>query len=212
MTSIPIRTEGWVAGARRFIRDDDPAQQCELCSAPIFDSHQHLIQVRERRLVCCCQACALLFGQNDTAKYRSIPQTREYLPDFRISDAQWEALLIPISIAFFVKSSARSGVIALYPSPAGATESQLDLSAWEELEAGNPLLALLEPDTEALLVNRVGDAREYYRVSIDHCYELVGVIRAGWRGVSGGTKVWEAIRQFFDALKTGRSREGHFHA
>ena len=121
-------------------------------------------------------------------------------------------MLIPISIAFFVKSSARSGVIALYPSPAGATESQLDLSAWEELEAGNPLLAQLEPDTEALLVNRVGDAREYYRVSIDHCYELVGVIRAGWRGVSGGTKVWEAIRQFFDALKTGRSREGHFHA
>ena len=121
-------------------------------------------------------------------------------------------MLIPINVAFFVKSSARSDVIALYPSPAGATESQLDLAAWEELEACNPLLALLEPDTEALLVNRVDGAREHYRVSIDHCYELVGIIRAGWRGISGGSKVWEAIRQFFDALKTGQSRKGYFHA
>ncbi len=197
---------------RRFVRDDDPAQQCELCSAWISDSHQHLIQVSERRLVCCCQACALLFGHRDTAKYRTIPQRREYLSDFRISDAQWDALLIPINVAFFVKSSSRPGVIALYPSPAGATESQLDLDAWEELEADNPLLRQLEADTEALLVNRVEDAREYYRVSIDHCYELVGLIRAGWRGISGGSRVWEAIRQFFDALKTQQSRDGRFHA
>ncbi len=212
MSAIPLRVEGWIAAVRRFIRDADPAQQCELCSAPIFDSHQHLIEVRERRLVCCCRACALLFGHNDAARYRTIPQRRDHLPDFRISDAQWNALMIPINIAFFVKSSVRSGVIALYPSPAGATESQLDLDAWEELEADNPLLAELEPDTEALLVNRVESAREYYRVSIDHCYELVGLIRAGWRGVSGGVQVWHAIHRFFDALKTGQSREGHFHA
>lgn len=212
MSAIPLQPEGWIAGVRRFIRDDDPAQQCELCSARIFESHQHLIQVRERRLVCCCQACALLFGHNDAAKYRTIPQRREHLPDFRISDAQWEGLSIPINVAFFVKNSARSDVVALYPSPAGATESQLDLTAWAELEADNPVLAQMEPDTEALLVNRVEGAREYYRVSIDHCYELVGVIRAGWRGISGGSQVWVAIRQFFDALKTGRSREGQFHA
>lgn len=212
MSAIPSRTEGWIAAVRRFIRDADPEQQCELCSARISEIHRHLIQVRERRLVCCCQACALLFGHNDAAKYRSIQERREYLADFRISDAQWDGLMIPIGVAFFVKSSARSGVIALYPSPAGATESQLELAAWKELEAGNPLLSQLEPDTEALLVNRVDDAREYYRVSIDHCYELVGLIRAGWRGVSGGSQVWVAIRQFFDALKTGRSSEGRFHA
>ncbi|MGI9027152.1 MAG: DUF5947 family protein [Burkholderiaceae bacterium] len=216
MSAIPSRTEsrvaGWVAEVRRFVREDDPLQHCELCSAQIADSHQHLIEVRERRLVCCCQACALLFGHNDAAKYRTIPQRREHLSDFTISDAQWDALAIPINVAFFVKSSARSGVVALYPSPAGATESQLDLEAWKELETVNPVLGQMEPDTEALLVNRVENAREYYRVSIDHCYQLVGLIRAGWRGISGGAQVWEAIRQFFDALKSGRSREGHFHA
>ncbi len=216
MSAIPSRTEGrapgWVAAVHRFVRDDDTAQQCELCSAWIADAHQHLIEVHARRLVCCCQACALLFGHNDAAKYRTIPQRRDPLPDFRITDAQWDALAVPINIAFFVRSSARSGVMAFYPSPAGATESQLDLEAWQELEADNPVLAQLEPDSEALLVNRVETARAYYRVSIDHCYQLVGLIRAGWRGVSGGAKVWEAIHQFFDALESGRWREGQFHA
>ena len=150
-----------------------------------------------------------MFGQNDTAKYRAIEPRREQLTDFRISDLQWEALMIPINIAFFVKNTGRSGVIALYPSPAGATESQLDLDAWEELSAENSVLSDLAPDTEALLVNRMENAREYYRVSIDQCYELVGLIRSGWRGISGGSKVQAAIRAFFDALKSpGQS----FHA
>ncbi len=43
---------------------------------------------------------------------------------------------------------------AYYPSPMGATESLLRLEAWKELEAANPVLATLEPDVEALLVDR----------------------------------------------------------
>ena len=198
---------------RRFARGVEPAQYCELCSAPIARSHSHLVQVSDRQLVCCCQACTLLFGHNDAAKYRVIPQRSQHLADFRISDAQWDALQIPINIAFFLKSTAQSGVVALYPSPAGATESLLDLAAWEEMAADNPVLAELTPDVEALLVNRADGAREYYRVSIDHCYELVGLIRARWRGVSGGSQVWDAIREFFAALETsGGAPEIRCHA
>jgi hypothetical protein len=55
-------------------------------------------------------------------------------------------------------------------------------------------------------VNRVGHVRgaapaEYYLVPIDECYKLVGLIRAHWRGLSGGTDVWREIQSFFSALK-----------
>ena len=43
----------------------------------------------------------------------------------------------------------RRGVVAFYPSPAGTTECELDLGAWEELVAANPVLEGLEPDAEA---------------------------------------------------------------
>jgi hypothetical protein len=89
----------------------------------------------------------------------------------------------------------------MYPSPAGATESQLPLEAWEVLVADNPVLAKLEPDVEALLVNRVGSARLYYLAPIDTCYRLVGLIRMYWRGLSGGETVWKEIGQYFERLE-----------
>jgi hypothetical protein len=118
-----------------------------------------------------------------------------------MTDAQWEALHLPISLAFFYPSSPAGRVVALYPSPAGATESLLTLEAWQDLAEDNPILRELAADVEALLVNRVGQARDYYRLPIDECYKLVGVIRTRWRGLSGGTEVWEEIGRFFTRLK-----------
>ena len=139
-------------------------------------------------------------------KYRRVPRRIRFLPDFHLTDAQWESLMIPINMAFFFNSTAAGHVVALYPSPAGPTESLLGLESWDELVQSNPLLKEMEPDVEALLVNRVGSARgytdsEYYLVPIDECYKLVGLIRAHWRGLSGGTKVWEEIGAFFAGLK-----------
>jgi hypothetical protein len=57
------------------------------------------------------------------------------------------------------------------------------------------------PDVEALLVNRVGAARDYFIVPIDECYKLVGLIRLHWRGLSGGAVVWGEIGRFFDELR-----------
>ncbi len=96
-------------------------------------------------------------------------------------------------------------MLAFYPSPAGATESLLELEAWQALVVQNPILGRLEPDVEALLVNRMNKDREYYRAPIDECYKLVGLIRANWRGLSGGSEVWEEVGQFFTSLKQ-RSR------
>ena len=127
-------------------------------------------------------------------------------PFLEMTDAEWDGLLIPINLAFFFQNSSDLRVSALYPSPAGATESLLPLEAWSSICQANPVLNQLEADVEALLVNRVGHARgaaaaEYYIVPIDACYKLVGLIRIHWRGLSGGTEVWQEIVKFFAELR-----------
>jgi hypothetical protein len=123
------------------------------------------------------------------------------LPEFRLAEARWDSLLIPVGMAFFFHSTPAGRVMAFYPSPAGATESLLSLETWQELVQDNPVLAEMEPDVEALLVNRVQGAQEYFIAPIDKCYELVGLIRANWRGLSGGTEVWDQIGKFYTKLK-----------
>jgi hypothetical protein len=186
---------------RRFVRQRAVAECCELCSVELAAEHEHLVDVSTRQLTCACQACAILFSGKANAKYRRVPRRIRYLADFELSDAQWESLLIPISMAFFFRSSVAGKVIALYPSPAGATESLLDLESWDEIRRDNPVLDEMEPDTEALLVNRMRGEAEYYLLPIDECYRLVGLIRTHWHGLSGGTEMWEVIAKFFAELK-----------
>jgi len=82
----------------------------------------------------------------------------------------------------------------------GATESLLELDAWGEIVAANPVLGEMEPDVEALLVHRAGGARDHFVVPIDRAYRLVGTIRTSWKGLGGGNEVWREIGQFFDQL------------
>ena len=181
-------------------------EQCELCSLELHPEHSHLIELTQRKLLCACDACALLFSGRAGSKFKRVPRDVRLLANFRMSDAEWEGLLIPINLAFFFENSLNSRVTALYPSPAGATESLLPLEAWSGIVQSNPVLRQLEPDVQALLVNRVGQSRgaspaEYYLVPIDACYKLVGLIRIHWRGLSGGTEVWQEIGNFFAELR-----------
>jgi hypothetical protein len=50
-------------------------------------------------------------------------------------------------------------------------------------------------------VSDVSDTAADYIVPIDLCYQLVGLIRAEWRGFSGGTEAWAAIDRFFGELE-----------
>lgn len=182
------------------------AEHCEMCAAEVPGEHPHLVELSQRKLLCACDACALLFSGRADARYKRVPRNVRLLANFHLTDAEWDGLMIPINLAFFFKDSTSSRVSALYPSPAGATESLLPLEAWNNIVQANATLAGLEPDVEALLVNRVGAARgvtaaEYYIVPIDACYRLVGLIRLHWRGLSGGTEVWQEIGQFFSNLR-----------
>ena len=58
----------------------------------------------------------------------------------------------------------------------------------------------MEPDVEALLVNRAKGARQHWLVPIADCYRLVALIRTRWRGFTGGADVWMQIDAFFDGL------------
>lgn len=186
---------------QRFVRPRAVVERCEMCSAELPPDHEHLVEPQARQLVCACQACAILFSGQGEMKYRRVPRRIRFLPDFQLTDMQWESLMLPIQLAFFFRSTPAAKTIALYPSPAGATESLLDLESWDEIVKDNPVLKEMEADTEALLVNRVKEVREYYIVPIDECYKLVGLIRAHWRGLSGGAEVWEEIGKFFAELK-----------
>jgi hypothetical protein len=201
VTSNGRPTPNAFAALRQVIPERVPAERCDLCSAPIDAEHQHLVDPANRQIACSCRACALLFGDQGASHYKLVPTRIRQLAGFRLTDEQWESLLIPVSMAFFFNSIPSERVVALYPSPAGATESLLPLASWQDLEADNPELASMEPDVEALLVNRVGQARDYYIAPIDECYKLVGLLRAGWRGLSGGTEVWESINEFFADLR-----------
>lgn len=182
------------------------SEHCELCATELHSDHPHLIELTRRKLLCTCDACAMLFSGRTGSKYKRVSRDVRLLADFHMTDAEWDGLLIPINLAFFFQNSQTSRVSAFYPSPAGATESLLPLEAWNNIVQANPILSELEPDVQALLVNRVGAARgatapEYYIVPIDACYKLVGVIRIHWRGLSGGTEVWQEIGNFFSQLR-----------
>ena len=174
-------------------------ERCDLCGNELPADHRHLLHLVERQIVCACESCIALRGGDP--EYRPTGTRVVWLEGFELPDELWASFSIPIGLAFFMRSSASGGVVALYPSPAGATESELELGGWEELVRVNPVLASLEPDAEALVVNRIADPREHAIAPIDECYRLVGMIKARWEGISGGDGPEQAIAAFFDELR-----------
>jgi Family of unknown function (DUF5947) len=180
-----------------------PVERCDVCGTSLPDDHRHLLHLEERRIICSCEACWALHSGD--AEYRPAGMRTVWLERFECDEELWGRFQIPIGLAFFMRSSVTGGVVAFYPSPAGATESELSLDAWEELVERNPPLADLDPDAEALIANRLAEPALHVIAPIDECYRLVGLIKSRWEGISGGAALREAVPQFFDAL---RSRSG----
>jgi hypothetical protein len=174
-------------------------ERCELCGTVVNDRHGHLVDRQEHNIRCACRPCYLLFTHEGTAagRYRAVPDRYVHDPDRPINAPDWEALQIPVGMAFFLKMSDQPGVSAFYPSPAGPTECLLDLDAWDRLVVEQPMLAAVEPDVEAVLIRRTDDGFECFLVPIDVCYQLVGTVRLHWRGFDGGTEARQHIDDFF---------------
>ena len=204
MTSAPP-----IASLRRFVKPrvtGSPSQpeRCDLCSRQLGLAHRHLFDPGARRLLCACDACVLLFPHTGETHFLPVPRRVRRLDEFSISDGQWDSLGIPIGLAFFIRQSRTGRIAAIYPSPAGSTESELPADSWDELVEANPILKTLDADVEALLVNRTQERRDYYIAPIDRCYELTGTVRKHWRGLSGGAALREAVDRFFAGLVSAR--------
>jgi len=165
-----------------------PGESCEMCGADLVDEHPHVVNLDSRHLLCTCRPCYLLFTREGAGRgnYRAVPDRYLVDPDLALSDALWDRLQVPVGMAFFFFNSTLGRIVAQYPSPAGATESLLDLSAWDAVAEASPLARELVPDVEALIVRRSREGNESYLVPIDACYELVGRIRMHWTGFDGG--------------------------
>lgn len=171
-----------------------------MCSAPMADDHQHVVNVGSRSLLCTCRPCYLLFTHDDAElAYRAVPD--RYLSFATLAAPVWEALELPVGTAFLFINAQLERVVAFYPGPAGATESELTLQAWEQVVAAVPGLNTLQPDVEALLVHTEGQQTEAFLVPIDICYELVGHLRKLWRGFDGGQDVRQKLTDFFSRVR-----------
>ncbi len=184
-------------------------ERCEMCAEPIADSHQHIVGLENRTLMCACRGCYLLFtDENADMRYRAVPDRYVSFPSFSLGAAHWDALEIPVGLAFFFRNSIQNRMVAFYPGPAGAAESELPLGAWDQIAATNPDLADLRADVEALLIrmpDRDGIEPDCHLVPIDSCYELVGQMRKTWRGFDGGQDA-RAVMDGFFATVAARSR------
>jgi Family of unknown function (DUF5947) len=207
-----------------------PEEKCEFCATTVAAEHGHVADLETSTLMCACRACYLLFthsGAGQTwqqdpqagqekrmgrARYRAIPDRYRSDPGHPLTLAEWDALEIPVGLAFFLRSSAGGeggDTTAFYPSPAGATECRLDLDAWGRIAAGHPLMAAAEPDVEAILISRGERDQpgvETFLVPIDACYELAGRMRLEWRGFDGGAEARQSITAFLERVRE-RSRD-----
>jgi hypothetical protein len=74
----PVSTLGALQRfARRLVAE-------ELCRFPVTPVREHVLE----RVVCACQACAILFSGQ--IGYERVPSSIRRLPDFRLPDVQYE--------------------------------------------------------------------------------------------------------------------------
>jgi Family of unknown function (DUF5947) len=193
-----------ISGLRGLAQPKAPAvvsseERCDLCGTTVPHDHRHMLNLYERQIVCVCESCWAL--RSGDADFRPTGNRTLWLDGFRLPEDIWAQFRIPIGLAFFMHSSVTDCIVAMYPSPAGATESELHFETWNRLAGLNPVLRDLEPDAEALIVNRTADPPMFAIAPIDRCYMLVGVVKQAWEGISGGAGVEEAIARYFEELR-----------
>ena len=205
-SGVSLETRSEFTALQKLLRKPVPAapgERCDFCAVPVGEKHSHLIDLRARRIMCGCRPCTLTFEPQGAAggRYKVIPDRYKKIEDLSLGDDAWDALQIPIGLAFFFYNSIDKKLGAFYPGPAGATESELPLGEWQALIGDHPLLSTLAADVEAILIRRRGAKTDVYLVPVDAAYELVGLIRTGWRGFDGGAEVKAKIDAYFERIE-----------
>ena len=163
------------ATLRRFVRSRAAVERCELCGLELAPEHRHLLEMAKRKITCACDPCALRFTDVVDGRFKLIPRDARVLPDFRIDrramGGSRAADQSRLSLSRFGRGknhgalSGAGGSDGIAPAARGlANAGASRIRRWRGWQ----------PDVEALLVNRVGEAREYFIAPIDACFELVG--------------------------------------
>jgi hypothetical protein len=213
-------TNAVLAKLRAFVAGT-PVEECELCAQAITVEHEHLLEPDARRVFCACGDCAQLVAaeqrdeprdghreeQKKSARYLRVERRALRLQELDFDNDIWAELSIPVGLAFFTMRSRTGEVVATFPGRAGLIESFVPLKAYSELERRFPVLKGIAPDVEALLVRRTLRHQDYFRVSIDHCYELAGLLRGSDAPLSSPELA--VVHSFFAGLDDQADQRRH---
>ena len=204
----------WVSRLRHFVSPPSALEYCQFCQVPIAARHPHLIELSSRGVVCACPDCAdspdrppRLALSPDPAEFAAAARLcHQRRAVGRVSDPDRPGVCVSRQRGA-APGGALSGCCRRHPIRA-RPRSLVGTGG------GQPGANELAPDVEALLVNRTKESREYYRAPIDRCFALAGLIRTHWRGLSGGSAVWDKIEQYFARLRSeaaGAERDSRQH-
>ncbi len=184
------------ARLRSFARRERGAA-CELCARELVE-HAHLWDRAQARLRCVCRACETVAGA--ASAFGRLPREVRRLATFVLSEADWQALAVPVRLVYFTRDAAGLAT-ACYPSPAGPVVSRLSDSQWSTLTRRDPALDALEPEVQALLVCQLESSAQAWIVPLDRCLELAALVRGEWRGLRGGPGWWPVVERFLSGLE-----------
>ena len=135
----PVRVRRAGADPRRTGDPPQPdGERCEMCAEPIADEHQHVVNVEGRQLMCMCRGCYLLFTDTNAAlRYRAVPDRYLSFPEFALGRREWEALQIPVGLAFFFRNSVAGPDGRVLSGPGGRHRVRTGLTAWDAIRGAD---------------------------------------------------------------------------
>jgi hypothetical protein len=197
-------TDAALASLRAFTARRPVTERCEFCATPIPRDHDHVLHPKSALLRCACPACAGFFARVSADRPRRIETFAKRLLKFELDKATWQRLGVPVGLAYFALRGASPEIVASFPGRAGVVQAAVPGALWRALSETHSVLAALSPEVEALLVRRTPGRRDYFHVSIDHCFRLTELLRSA-RALSTGPET-EFLDGFFAELDQASTR------
>ncbi|WP_053960305.1 DUF5947 family protein [Sulfobacillus thermosulfidooxidans] len=190
-----LRVKNWVR--EEPVKGED--EVCEVCNRliPAHD-HRHLLRLQTAQVVCACPHCALLFDAPGQNQYQTIPTRIKKLDRAILGQDFWDVMKVPVHLVGIIKRRGGQAEI-FYPSPAGAVSGG-PISQGFLTPSLQQALGSVSDEVEVLLIADLAGMSEGFLIPLDRFYELIGLLRLSWQGLSGGNEVSRRIHQFFDQL------------
>ena len=140
-------------------------EHCDLCSEPIPPEHRHLLDLETRELRCACRRAACCStARAPAAGTTPGPRPAAAAGRLRARRRAWEELRIPVDMAFFFHRARGRARRRLLPGADGRDRVAARAARLGGDRGRQPRARGMEPDVEALLVNRARGARDSWLV------------------------------------------------